>query len=186
GHMLEHDRVLILARHAEFLRQVAFADQHCADARDVLQHVVEIADAGGVLDLDDDEDFALGGVVPVIPSVALDPHGKWLNINADTAAAAVALALGAEKLVFLSDTPGILMDKSRPSTLIPTLDAKSCLDLMRRKIIDEGMIPKVEACLDALRGGVKKVHLVDGRSRHALMLEVFTDKGIGTEMVLGS
>lgn len=132
------------------------------------------------------EDFALGGVVPVIPSVALDANGKWLNINADTAAAAVALALGAEKLVFLSDTPGILMDKSNASTLIPTLDAKGCLDLMRRKIIDEGMIPKVEACLDALRGGVRKVHLVDGRSRHALMLEIFTDKGTGTEIVLGS
>lgn len=132
------------------------------------------------------EDFTLGGVVPVIPSVALDSQGRWLNINADTAAASVALALGAEKLVFLSDTPGILLDRNNPATLIPTLDAKGCLDLIRRRIIDEGMIPKVEACLDALRGGVGKVHMVDGRSKHALLLEIFTDKGIGTEIVLGS
>jgi len=132
------------------------------------------------------EDFTFGGVVPVLPSVAMDAQGRWLNINADTAAASVALALGAEKLVFLSDTPGILLDRSNPSTLIPTLDAKGCLDLIRRKIIDDGMIPKVEACLDALRGGVGKVHMIDGRSKHALLLEIFTDKGIGTEIVLGS
>ncbi len=132
------------------------------------------------------EDFTLGGVVPVLPSVALDAQGRWLNINADTAAAAVALAIRAEKLVFLSDTPGILLDRNNPASLIPTLDAKECLDLMRRRIIDEGMIPKVEACLDALRGGVGKVHMVDGRTKHALLLEIFTDKGIGTEIVLGS
>lgn len=140
------------------------------------------------------EDFAAGGVVPVIPSVALDQEREgtfrplntegWLNVNADTAASAVAVALGAEKAVFLSDTPGILMDRNDPNSLIPTLDAAGCDDLIRRGIIDSGMIPKVEACLDALRGGVRKAHLIDGRVPHSLLLEVYTNQGVGTEIVL--
>jgi acetylglutamate kinase len=130
-------------------------------------------------------DFCAGGVVPVLPSVAIEKDGGWLNVNADTAAAAVASELRAEKLVFLSDTPGILMDRKDPSSLLPSLDAPGCRDLISRGIIDEGMIPKVEACLDSLRAGVRKTHMIDGRLRHALLLEIFTDKGVGTEIVLG-
>src|SRR5205814_9907584 len=102
------------------------------------------------------EGFTDAGVVPVIPSLALDATGGWLNINADTAAAAVAAHLRAEKLVFLTDTPGILMDRTDPASLLPSLDAAGCRDLIARGVIDEGMIPKVEACLDSLRAGVHK------------------------------
>jgi acetylglutamate kinase len=130
------------------------------------------------------EDFCAGGVVPVIPSVALDEAGGWLNVNADTAAAAVAVHLGAEKVVFLSDTPGILRDRNDPTSLLPSLDAYDCQRLIHQGVIDSGMLPKVEACLDALRGGVKKTHMIDGRVRHSLLLEIYTDSGIGTEIVL--
>jgi acetylglutamate kinase len=130
------------------------------------------------------EDFCAGGVVPVIPCVALDSSGGWLNVNADTAAAAVAGHLQAEKLVFLSDTAGILADRANPASLVPCLDAVQCDRLIRDGVIDSGMIPKVEACLDSLRAGVHKTHLIDGRLRHSLLLEIFTDRGVGTEIVL--
>jgi acetylglutamate kinase len=131
------------------------------------------------------EDFCSGRVVPVIPSVALDADGGWLNVNADTAAAAVAAHLKAEKLVFLSDTPGVLLDRRDPSSLQPSLDAARCRQLISDGVIDEGMIPKVEACLDSLRAGVRKTHMIDGRLRHALLLEIYTARGVGTEITLG-
>jgi acetylglutamate kinase len=109
-----------------------------------------------------------------------------LNINADTAAAAVAANLKAEKLVLLSDTPGVLLERSDESSLVRSLDAAGCRDLIERKIIDAGMIPKVEACLDSLRGGVPKTHMIDGRLRHSLLLEIYTDRGVGTEITLGN
>jgi acetylglutamate kinase len=130
------------------------------------------------------EDFCAGRVVPVIPSLALDGDGGWLNVNADTAAAAVAANLRAEKMVFLTDTPGILMDRDNPESLLSHLDAGGCGDLIARGVIDAGMIPKVEACLDSLRAGVRKTHMIDGRLRHALLLEIYTDRGVGTEIVL--
>jgi acetylglutamate kinase len=130
--------------------------------------------------------FCAGGVVPVIPSLALqEPDASgWLNVNGDTAAAAVASELRAEKLVFLSDTPGILMDRNDPSTLVSSLDETGCRELIARGVIDSGMIPKVEACLDSLRGGVGKTHMIDGRLRHSLLLEIYTDQGVGTQIVL--
>jgi acetylglutamate kinase len=130
------------------------------------------------------QDFCAAGVVPIIPSLALDEDGGWLNINADTAAAAVAGHLGAEKLVLLTDTPGILMDRKDPESLVSSLDARGCRDLIARAVIDEGMIPKVEACLESLRAGVRKTHIIDGRLRHSLLLEIYTDRGVGTEIVL--
>src|SRR5262249_42703604 len=93
------------------------------------------------------QDFCAAGVVPVIPSLALDSSSGWLNVNADTAAAAVARHLKAEKLVFLTDTPGILRDRADEKSLVPHLDAAGCQDLIARGIIAEGMIPKVEACV---------------------------------------
>jgi acetylglutamate kinase len=130
------------------------------------------------------DDASAGGVVPVIPSVALDATGGWLNVNADTAAAAVAGRLKAEKLVFLSNTPGILADRANPASLFPCLDAVQCDRLIHEGVIESGMVPKVEACLDSLRAGVSKTHLIDGRLRHSLLLEIFTDHGVGTEIVL--
>ena len=130
------------------------------------------------------QDFCAAGVVPVIASVALDEAGGWLNVNADTAAAAVATHLRVEKLVLLTDTPGILMDRHQPDSLIRNLDAEGCRELIARQVIDEGMIPKVEACLDSLRGGVRQTHIIDGRLRHSLLLEIYTDRGVGTEIIL--
>ena len=129
-------------------------------------------------------DFCAAGVVPVIASLAVDAEGGWLNVNADTAAAAVAADLKAEKLVFLTDTPGILRDRHDPDSLLTHLDAEGCRVMIGRGIIGEGMIPKVEACLDSLRLGVRKTHIVDGRLRHSLLLEIYTDRGVGTEIVL--
>jgi acetylglutamate kinase len=129
-------------------------------------------------------DFCAAGVVPVIPSLAYDADGGWLNVNADTAAAAVAASVRAEKLVFVSDTPGILRNRADETSLIHNLDAAGCRDLIASGIIDQGMIPKVEACLDSLRAGVHKTHMIDGRVRHSLLLEIYTDRGLGTEIVL--
>jgi acetylglutamate kinase len=147
---------------------------------------VDLGRVGKVTKIDGDliRDFCAAGWVPVIPSLAIDADGKWLNVNADTAAAAVASQLGAEKLVLLTDTPGILRDRRDPSSLIRSLDTKTCGELVKAKIIDEGMLPKVEACFDSLRAGVKKTHIIDGRVRHSLLTEIYTDHGIGTEIVL--
>ncbi len=128
------------------------------------------------------EDFCAAGVVPVIPSVAQDAEGGWLNVNADTAAAAVASQVQAEKLVILTDTPGILEDKKDENSLLRSLDPQRCRDLIERGVIDEGMIPKVEACLESLRAGVRKTHMIDGRLRHSVLLEIYTDRGVGTEI----
>ena len=130
------------------------------------------------------QDFCAAGVVPVIPSLALDAAGGWLNVNADTAAAAVAAHLQAEKLVFLSDTPGVLRDRADERSLISNLNTEGVRVLIEQRIIDAGMIPKVEACMASLRAGVKKTHMIDGRVRHSLLLEIYTDKGVGTEIVL--
>jgi acetylglutamate kinase len=129
------------------------------------------------------ENLCLAGVVPLLPSLAEDEENKLLNVNADTAAAAVAQALQAEKLVFLTDTPGILMDRNEPSSLISGLTPEECRDLIARGVIDKGMIPKVEACLNSLEAGVRKTHIIDGRLRHSLLLEIFTETGVGTEIV---
>lgn len=130
------------------------------------------------------ENACLAGVVPVLPSLAEDDDGHLLNVNADTAAAAVAMAIEAEKLVFLTDTPGILLDRDEPESLLRGLTPEDCRDLIARGVIDRGMIPKVEACLASLEAGVRKTHIIDGRLRHSLLLEMYTDTGIGTEIVL--
>jgi acetylglutamate kinase len=129
-------------------------------------------------------DFCAAGVVPVVPCLAQDGEGRWLNVNADTAAAAVAANLRAEKLVLLTDTPGILLHRDDESSLLRNLDAAACRDLIGRRTIAEGMIPKVEACLESLKAGVRKTHIIDGRLRHSLLLEIYTDRGVGTEIVL--
>jgi acetylglutamate kinase len=128
------------------------------------------------------ETMCLAGVVPVLPSLALDEADDLLNVNADTAAAAVATALEAQKLVFLTDTAGILRDRDDPTSLLTALTPGDCRSLIDEGVIEAGMIPKVEACLASLEAGVGKVHIIDGRLRHALLLEIFTHSGIGTEI----
>ncbi len=129
------------------------------------------------------ENLCIAGIVPVLPSLAIDQSdGGTLNINADTAASAVARHLHAEKLVFLTDTPGILRDQHDPASLLESLTPDDCRTLIQEGVIAHGMIPKVDACLESLTAGVRKVHIVDGRLPHALLLEIFTDRGIGTEI----
>jgi acetylglutamate kinase len=129
--------------------------------------------------------LATAGIIPVLPSLAIEEGTNLLlNVNADTVAAAVAESLKAEKLVFISDTPGILKNAADPSTLLPSLTETECRRLMADGVLSGGMIPKVEACLSSLRAGVGKIHLVDGRVRHSLLLEIYTRHGVGTEIVL--
>ncbi len=123
------------------------------------------------------------GFVPVMSTVASGPDGRALNVNADTAAAAVACALGAEKIVYLTDIAGIRRDVSDPSSLVESATASELERLLVDGTVSGGMIPKVRACLDALRGGVASAHILDGRVPHALLLELFTDEGVGTMVV---
>ena len=118
-------------------------------------------------------------------AIALDADDQAYNTNADVAAAAVANSLRARRLIFMSDVPGLLADPKDPSTLITTLKVSEVDELKRKGVISGGMIPKVDSAVKALREGVRRVHFIDGRVPHALLLEVFTDKGIGTEIVHG-
>ena len=128
------------------------------------------------------ESLSNSGTVPLIPSMAITADGQKLNVNADTAATKVAQELGAEKLVILSDVPGVMTDLSDPSSIVSSLGREQALQLIADGSISEGMIPKIEACLETLDKGVRKVHIVDGNLRHSLLLEVFTSGGIGTVM----
>jgi acetylglutamate kinase len=129
--------------------------------------------------------LATNGYIPVVSSVAADETGQAYNINADTVAGEIAAALGAEKLILLTDTRGILKDYKDPSTLVPKVDISEARDLISTGIVSGGMIPKVNCCVRSLAQGVKAAHIVDGRIPHALLLEIFTDVGIGT-MIIGS
>ncbi|MDT4762681.1 acetylglutamate kinase [Sphaerochaeta sp. PS] len=120
------------------------------------------------------------GFVPVLSPVGVDSLSQTYNVNADYAASAVAGALGAQKLIFLTDVEGILKDKNDPSSIFSSLTEGQALSYIEDGTIAGGMIPKVQCCLDALQKGVKSVHVLDGRVPHAILLEIFTTKGIGT------
>ncbi|MDP3296048.1 MAG: acetylglutamate kinase [Thermodesulfovibrionia bacterium] len=135
---------------------------------------VEKINPGIILSIEKD------GFIPVIAPIGAGHKNETLNINADYVAGAVAAALKAEKLILLTDTPGIL-DKNKK--LISTLNKTKIKSLVSKNIISGGMLPKVQACQNAIAGGVKKTHIIDGRIPHALLLEIFTQKGIGTEIV---
>lgn len=121
-------------------------------------------------------------MIPVIYPVGIDENGETYNVNADEAAAKIAAAMGVQKLMILTNVKGLLRDPSDESTLISSLKISDVQDLMDRKIISGGMIPKIKSCISALQGGVKKAHIIDGRIPHSLLLEIFTDEGIGTEI----
>jgi len=129
------------------------------------------------------DNLCYAGQVPVVPSICLGEGDEKLNVNADTAAMAVAQALGAEKLVFLSDVGGVLGDIDDPTSLIHSLGEREARRLIAEGVVGTGMIPKVEACLDTLNKGVRKIHIIDGRIRHSLLLEIYTTSGVGTEIV---
>lgn len=123
------------------------------------------------------------GFLPVIAPVAIGPEHKAYNVNADFAAAAVASYLKAEKLILLTDTPGVLRDKTDQSSLIKTLKREDAKKMIEKGEADKGMIPKLKSAISALEAGVNKVHIIDGRLINSMILEVFTDEGTGTEIV---
>ena len=129
------------------------------------------------------DNLCYAGQVPFIPSMCLTEEGQKLNVNADTAATRVAQELAAEKLVIISDVCGVLTDPSDPESLISSLTAATACQLIETGAISGGMIPKVQACLETIGRGVRKVHIIDGRLRHSLLLETFTTHGIGTVIV---
>jgi acetylglutamate kinase len=123
------------------------------------------------------------GTIPVIAPVAIDRSGGKLNVNADSAAGKVAAAVEAEKFVSVSDTNGILKDVNDPDSGISSVTEAEIKQMIDSGIINEGMLPKVEACLIALEGGVKKAHIIDGRILHSLLLEIYTEEGVGTQII---
>jgi len=125
------------------------------------------------------------GLIPIIAPIAAGPEGETLNINADRFAGKIAGPIQASKLVVLTDVRGVLRDRSRAETLVSELTADQAREMIRAGQIEAGMIPKVEACLDALADGVERCHIIDGRLPHAVLMELFTDVGIGT-MVVGT
>jgi acetylglutamate kinase len=147
--------------------------------------VVDLGFVGEVVDLrlDEVEQALASESVPVLSPLAADESGVTLNINADTAAGTIAGALKATKMIYLSDVPGIMRDPMDKNSLIPSVNRDKIEHLMEEEIIAGGMIPKVESAVYALEQGVKKVHFIDGRTPHALLVEIFTNAGIGTEIV---
>jgi acetylglutamate kinase len=123
------------------------------------------------------------GITPVISPTARGEDGKIYNCNADVAAAMAAIALKATRLVFMSDVPGLMRDPKDPATVIPHLRIREVPELKKSGVVDKGMIPKVDSAVAAIKAGVDKVSLVDGRVPHAVLMEIFTDEGIGTEVV---
>ena len=123
------------------------------------------------------------GLMPIISSTASDESGQCFNVNADTVAAEVAISLGARRLVYLSDVPGLLSNPEDSNSLLSSLPVHQVDSLKNEGVIAKGMLPKVNSAVDALKSGVNRVHLIDGRLPHSILLEIFTDEGIGTEIV---
>ena len=123
------------------------------------------------------------GLMPILSSTASDAEGQCYNVNADTAAAQIAISLKARRLVYLSDVPGLLKDPDDPTTLLSSLPVHQVEPLKEQKVIAKGMLPKVNSAVEALHAGVNRVHFIDGRLPHSILLEIFTDEGIGTEIV---
>lgn len=154
-------------------------------SRDEAGNEVDIGFVGRITGVDSDRitGFLEAGHTPVISPIAVDASDQLYNINADVAASHVAMALGARRLVFMSDVPGLLRDANDPASLVSTLRVGEVDALKERGIISAGMMPKVDSAVEAIEAGVSRVHFIDGRVHHSLLLEIFTDQGIGTEIV---
>jgi len=118
--------------------------------------------------------------IPVIASVASDENGQSLNVNADIAAGEIAASLGAEKLILMTDVPGVMEDKDDVGTLYKELDIQTTRGLIDKEVIAGGMIPKVQCCVRSIAQGVQAAHIIDGRQPHSLLQEILTDEGVGT------
>lgn len=156
------------------------------DMKDTAGNPVDIGYVGEVTSVNTEPllDCMSRGLTPIISPTAMGEDGKIYNCNADVAAAHVAIALRARRLVFMSDVPGLMEDPTNPDTVISHLQTSQVGELKGRGVIAEGMIPKVDSAVTAIKTGVDKVSFVDGRITHAVLLEIFTDKGVGTEIVL--
>lgn len=157
------------------------------DMLTVKKHLSDGADigyVGEIVDVKTDliETLLLNGYTPIISTIGLDDKYNAYNINADDVATAIARALKASKLVFLTDIEGVLKDPNDPSTLISKIDTESAKELFASGVIQGGMIPKLHNCIDAVQDDVKKVHILDGCMEHSLLIEIFTTNGIGTEI----
>lgn len=148
-----------------------------------LQNGVDIGYVGEIVDVNDSiiQHCLDGGYIPVISTVALGQEdGKTYNVNADLAAAKISSKLKAEKFILVTDVPGVLMDPKDESSLISELKLENISQLIEDKVISGGMIPKINCCIEAVKGGVKRTHIIDGRVHHSLLLEIFSHEGIGT------
>lgn len=145
----------------------------------------DIGFVGDITDVNIDiiNDNIAAGYTPIVATLASDDAGTIYNINADTAAARIAAALGAEKLLLMTDISGLLADKEDETSLIPTVQVSEVPSLKARGIISGGMIPKIDCCVEAVRRGVKQTNIIDGRIPHAILIEMFTDEGCGTMFV---
>lgn len=162
-----------------------FAGSDIFQCRKLSRNDVDLGFVGEVVDVDADtvRECIKLGVTPVISPTARGYDGKIYNCNADIAAAKTAIAVKARRLVFMSDVPGLLRDPNDDSTLISHLRVEQVPGLKRSGVIGEGMIPKVDSAVAAIESGVEKVQFVDGRIPHSILLEIFTDAGVGTEVV---
>ncbi len=186
---VSRELVGLINRHGPIAVGLSGEDAHLFNARRREQVIdgipVDLGLVGDVVEVRPEavNDIVAAGRVPVISTVArnLDAEGEMLNVNADTAAAALAVALDADKLVMLTDVEGIYGNYPDPATLLSSLPVADARKLVTT--VDAGMIPKLEACIAAIDGGVRRTHVIDGRKPHGLLLEVFTDEGIGTMIV---
>ena len=184
---VQRDIVTLINAHGPFAVGVSGEDAQLlrAERRGVIidGQEVDIGLVGDVVDVRPDfvEDLLDDGLIPVVSTVAPDEAGVAHNVNADTAAAALAISMGAEKLVILTDVPGLYADWPTSTQVIAEIRASALRELMPR--LESGMVPKMEACLRAVDGGGPRAHVIDGRVAHGLLVEVFTDSGVGT-MVL--
>ena len=155
---------------------------HKKPASKIDEEIVDLGLVGEVDCINTDllEMFLDNDYIPVISPVGIDEYGNSLNLNADTAAGEVAGAIDAEKLIILTDVPGVLRDPSDPTSLIQKIRVSEVPGLIEEGIITGGMIPKIETCVKAIENGVKSCHIIDGRKEHSLLLEIFTTDGIGT------
>lgn len=157
-------------------------DGHMIEAKKISN---ELGFVGEIMNIDPQPilDVLDKGYIPVISTVGCDKQGNCYNINADTAASRIAGTLKAESLINMTDISGLLRDRDNPATLIPVVNVSQAPQLIREGIISGGMIPKVECCIEAIRRGVKKVFIIDGRTPHSILVETLTDEGIGTMFV---
>jgi acetylglutamate kinase len=167
--------------HGEHILSVVKRAENDAESGEILDwgYVGEVVK----VDVEPIRAYLQAGITPVVTPLGLGPDRKLYNINGDEAAASIAEKLEARKLVFLSDVPGLLENKDDPTSILSTLKLSEVEDLIKRGVISGGMLPKIDGAIRALRAGVRKTHIIDAGQPHSLLLEMFTDKGVGTEII---